>query len=154
MSLPSTTSMYSRHMHLDLPPLRKGMCLAGHNPDRTAGEEPTGTLSCATEVLVSLSTPPNLSVLFLSQQSLNDGDVYTKEQKEACLHLAVMTEIREKLTTGYSKRQLAKEYGTYESTLRKRMKVGTSISSLGCYKAVFTPAQERELADHVKDFDA
>jgi len=45
------------------------------------------------------------------------------------------------------------QLGIGESALRKRLKVGHGVSSLGRFKRTFNDEQEKELAKHCKDLD-
>ncbi|KAL1489337.1 hypothetical protein ABEB36_014253 [Hypothenemus hampei] len=53
----------------------------------------------------------------------------------------ILNEIKEKIKSGRSKRSLATEYGTKESTLRKR------------FKPVFTVEMETELSEQIRRLD-
>lgn len=65
-----------------------------------------------------------------------------------------LTEAKQKVAAGTSKRQIAKEMGIPEATLRKRLKCGNVPTSLGRYKPVFPIHKEEELAQQVRDLDA
>ncbi|KAJ8897798.1 hypothetical protein PR048_003148 [Dryococelus australis] len=60
----------------------------------------------------------------------------------------------QKLAEGYSKRKVAAELGIDESTLRKRLKPGAGVTSLGRNKPVFTVDQKIELSTHCRYLDA
>lgn len=65
----------------------------------------------------------------------------------------ILEEIREKLKNCESKREIARNLGVPESTLRNQLKQGTIPTSLGRFKTTFTSKMERELAQHIRDLD-
>lgn len=64
-----------------------------------------------------------------------------------------MTEIRRRLEIGESKRSIAERMGCNEATLRKRLRIGTFLTSLGRFKPIFSPDMELQLSQYCKDLD-
>lgn len=60
---------------------------------------------------------------------------------------------RGQINGGLSVRQSAKNLGIDESTLRKRLKAGHGVKSLGRFKPVFSHEMEFQLVKHCKDLD-
>lgn len=58
------------------------------------------------------------------------------------------------INNGTSKRKAAETLGIGESALRKRLKIGTGVVSLGRFKRTFNDEKEKELANHCKDLDS
>lgn len=65
----------------------------------------------------------------------------------------LLAEIAEKIKNGRSKRSVAREYNINESTLRKRLKLGTIPNSLGRFKSVFNSEKELELVERIRQLD-
>ncbi|XP_051162417.1 uncharacterized protein LOC127282288 [Leptopilina boulardi] len=76
-----------------------------------------------------------------------------KTDRKLRFTVQIMEAIKKELSEGKSKRQIAKEFNIPEATLRKRLVAGTIPSSLGRFKCVFSPEQELQLANHIKDLD-
>ncbi|KAJ8969592.1 hypothetical protein NQ314_001678 [Rhamnusium bicolor] len=52
-----------------------------------------------------------------------------------------------------SLRETGRTLGYDESTIRKRLKAGSGVNSLGRFRAVFTAVQEKQIVDHCKALD-
>jgi hypothetical protein len=66
----------------------------------------------------------------------------------------VMKNINRCLDAGERKRSIAEDMKVPESTLRKRLRMGTVPTSLGRFKATSSNEEEKELAEYCKDLDA
>ncbi|XP_063241776.1 uncharacterized protein LOC134541949 [Bacillus rossius redtenbacheri] len=77
-----------------------------------------------------------------------------KSERKLIFSEEILNEARNRILNGESQQKVAKYLGTKESMLRKRLKAGSIPVSLGRLKRVFTPAQEQELADHIRDLDS
>lgn len=85
----------------------------------------------------------------------SDMDRYKrKTERKLQFKEEMFTEIKQKLTEGYSKRALVDEYGIHEATLRKRLNNNSIPTSLGRYKPAFSTEMENQLADHIKKLDS
>lgn len=60
---------------------------------------------------------------------------------------------KRKIEEGLSVRRIAQEFGIDESTLRKRLKSGRGVTSLGRCRSVFSKEMELELAEHCRELD-
>lgn len=65
----------------------------------------------------------------------------------------VVTKAKQFIDSGMSKRKAAEILGVEESTLRKRLKKGYGVSSLGRFRSTFDENQESELVNYCKDLD-
>jgi hypothetical protein len=65
-----------------------------------------------------------------------------------------MENIHRHLEAGESKRYIAEYLKVPESTLRKRLRMGTVPTSLDHFKATCSDEKEKELAEYCKDLDA
>ena len=82
-------------------------------------------------------------------------DKYKKNTERSLKFTAEVTEnVTRRLEAGESKRSIAEDLGVSESTLIKRLKTGTVLTSLGRLKAAFSSDEEKELADYCRDLDA
>ncbi|XP_054285350.1 uncharacterized protein LOC129001936 [Macrosteles quadrilineatus] len=79
---------------------------------------------------------------------------YKRKTDRVLLTAETLEEAKRKLEAGKSKREVARELGINECTLRKRLKTGTVAESLGRYKKALTDEMERELAQHCRDLDS
>jgi hypothetical protein len=79
-----------------------------------------------------------------------------KRKRDRSLNVTteVMDNANRRLHTGERKRSIAGELGVPESTLGKRLKLGTVPTSLGCLKATFPNEEEKQLADYCRDLVA
>lgn len=62
--------------------------------------------------------------------------------------------IKEKLSKGWSKRAVTRQYNIHEATLRKRLKKYTIPANLGRFKNIFCEDMEQKLPDHVRKLDS
>lgn len=66
----------------------------------------------------------------------------------------MLIQVRQLKETGMSIREIARNIGYAESTIRMRLKIGCGVESLGRFKSVFTPAQEKEIVEHCIALDS
>jgi hypothetical protein len=65
-----------------------------------------------------------------------------------------MENINRRLEAGESKRPISEYLKVPESTLKKRLRMGTVPTSLGRFKATFLDEEEKELTEYCRDLDA
>ena len=65
----------------------------------------------------------------------------------------VLQRARDLIDDGMSKRKAAEILDVNESTLRKRLKKGFGVSSLGAYRPTFNTREEEELAEYCRNLD-
>ncbi|CAH2008014.1 unnamed protein product [Acanthoscelides obtectus] len=89
----------------------------------------------------------------LKEEFVIMGKYKRKSDRSLKFTQEIIDQARDRIAKGESKRSVAKSFHVNECTLRKRLREGTIPSSLGRFKPVFSQAQEKELADHIKDLD-
>lgn len=82
------------------------------------------------------------------------GKYKRKSERKLFFTENIIKSIKERIANGESKRHIAETFEIPESTLRKRLKCGTVPQSLGRFAPVFSPEQEKELANHIKKLDS
>ena len=82
------------------------------------------------------------------------GKYKRKTDRSLKVTTEVMDNANRRLHTGERKRSIAGDLGVPESTLRKRLKLGTVPTSLGRFKATFFNEEEKKLADYCRDLVA
>jgi hypothetical protein len=82
------------------------------------------------------------------------GKYKRKTERSLKFTAEVMENINQRPEAGESKRSIAEYLKVPESTLRKRLRMGTVPTSLGRFKATFSQEEEKELAEYCKDLDA
>lgn len=82
------------------------------------------------------------------------GKYKRKTDRSLKVTTEVMDNANRRLHTGETKRSIAGDLGVPESTLRKRLKLGTVPTSLGRFKATFSNEEEKTLADYCRDLVA
>lgn len=82
------------------------------------------------------------------------GKYKRKTDRSLKVTTEVMDNANRRLHTGERKRSIAGDLGVPESTLRKRLKLGTVPTSLGRFKATFSNEEEKTLADYCRDLVA
>jgi hypothetical protein len=82
------------------------------------------------------------------------GKYKRKTERSLKFTAEVMENINRRLEVGESKRSIAEYLKVPESTLRKRLSMGTVPTSLGRFKATFSDEEQKELAEYCKDLDA
>jgi hypothetical protein len=82
------------------------------------------------------------------------GKYKRKTERSLKFTAEVMENINRRPEAGESKRPIAEYSKVPESTLRKRLRMGTVPTSIGRFKATFSDEEEKELAEYRKDLDA
>nr|CAI5837247.1 unnamed protein product [Callosobruchus analis] len=65
----------------------------------------------------------------------------------------LLTQARALKETGISFREIGRTLDYDESTIRKRLKIASGVSSLGRFRPVFTAMQGKQIVDHCKALD-
>ncbi|KAJ8876925.1 hypothetical protein PR048_021375 [Dryococelus australis] len=110
-------------------------------------------------------TAIDVLVLFLKLQVTHSCRMapYKRKTDRALVTAATTEDAKRKLEAGKSKREVAREMGINECTLRKNLKAptclccllqGTIPVPLGRSKRALTDDMERELAQHCRDLDS
>ena len=78
-----------------------------------------------------------------------------KRKKEGLKPLTedVLRQVRKLRDIGVSYREIGRTLGYDESTIRKRLKAGKGVESLGRFRVIFTEEQEKQLVEHCKALD-
>jgi len=95
--------------------------------------------------LLRTFAPFVLFILFRNYKRLTKRKPVTEDMLEIA---------RQRRRQGESIRRIAGDFEIDKSTLRKRLKKGCGVTSLGRFKSTFNPDQETQLAEHCRQMDA